>query len=394
MRQKLMILPKLSATGKEWFVYYSYRNPKSGKMVRFRHYEGLNGLDDVKKNEHASSVIEYFTARLKSGWSPFEASEVIYTDHLEYKTASEFYREKRAGNNTLKPWVSKYLGTVESQLAHKTYQTYQSKFRIFHLWLQSKKIELNDISTIGNKELIEFFTYLIESRKLSKRSVQKYQQIMRMIFDYFVQNKLCRINPVHDLPQTTRRNDSAPRPIIRADIDIFKTEIMKDAELWLAVQVEYYCALRPGSEIRLMKIKDIDLIKGTIRVDSRRAKTRTERIVTMPYQLLLQFRELNLQTMNKEYYIFGKGGIPGPEPIGKNLLRNRFVKVRKRLKMPFEYKFYSWKHTGAVEADDAGISFKEISMHLGHTSLQTTDVYFKNKKPATSKAIREKFPTL
>jgi integrase len=62
--------------------------------------------------------------------------------------------------------------------------------------------------------------------------------------------------------------------------------------------------------------------------------------------------------------------------------------------MPHEYKVYSWKHTGAVEADEANIPFKDISLHLGHTSMRTTDYYFKNKKVRLSKAIRDNFPDI
>ena len=390
-----MILPKLSSTGTQWFVYYTCRNPKTAEMIRFRHYDGFSGLTAEQKQEHGKKVIELYNAKLRNGWSPFaEVEDIVYTDHLEYRTASEFYGKKRAGNNTLQLKMSEYLAEVESQLAKKTYQTYQSKFRIFNLWLQSRKVSANDISSFTNSDIVEFFRFLIDKRKLSRRSIQKYQQILKMFFAWCQGKKLCAFNPVHDLPSTSRKNDSAPRPIVRADIEIFKDELKKDPELWLAVQLEYYCALRPGQEIRLMKVKDIDLVKGTIRVDSLRAKTRCERIVTMPHQLLLQLRQLGLQDIERDYYVFGRGGIPGEEPIGKNYLRNRFVKVRKLLKMPYEYKFYSWKHTGAVEADEAGISFKDISMHLGHTSLQTTDMYFKNKKPGTSKAIREHYPTL
>ena len=47
---------------------------------------------------------------------------------------------------------------------------------------------------------------------------------------------------------------------------------MKDPELWLAVMFEFYCGLRPGHEIREMKIKDLDLVAGTVRVTRERAK--------------------------------------------------------------------------------------------------------------------------
>jgi integrase len=158
---------------------------------------------------------------------------------------------------------------------------------------------------------------------------------------------------------------------------------------------EFYCALRPGHELREMKIKDIDFIAGTIRVDRTRAKNRIERIVTMPTQLLQQLRSFyKLQENDRELYVFGKGGHPGTVPIGKNKLNYKFNKIRKKLNMPKEYKFYSWKHTGAVEADECNIPIKDISNHLGHNSLSATNYYFHNKKGGASKAIRDNYPTL
>lgn len=400
MRLKMIILPKLNICqgneSKQWFVYYSCRDPKTGKMHRFRHYDGFTGLTLEEKIIHGENLIEEYSAKLRSGWSPFiNDVEVIYNDHVDYKSVAELYGTRRGGNRTIRVWISRFLEQLQPAVALATYQTYQSKFRIFNHWLVKEKIENNDLTTIDNYLICSFFNYLIKVRKLSRISIRGYSRITKALFEYLKFNKLILINPVHDLPQCDRINDQAPRPIQRADIDIFKKELVKDPVLWLAVQLEYYTGLRPGHEIREMKIKDIDFAKGTIRVDRARAKTRHERIVTVPHQLLLQLRNsYNLNLYSREFYVFGREGIPGPRLVGKNRFRERFNVIRRELNMPFEYKFYSWKHTGAVEADEAGLPMKDISNQLGHGSLKSTDHYFRNKKVSTSKAIRDNFPDI
>jgi len=365
-------------------------------MSRFRIYDGFTGLSPAEKYEHAKRLIELYAGRLRSGWTPFaDDSTAIYNDHIDYKTVSDMYGAKRQGNNKLRPKISAFLEELKPGVAPATYQTYQSKLRIFTLWIEKQGLAGNDLATINNSNITDFFRFLINIRKLSSNSIVKYKRILNALFDYFHKHKFILINPVFDIPACDRINDQAPRPIMREDIDKFKAELVKDPELWLAVQFEYYCALRPGHEIREMKIKDLDLIAGTVRVSRTRAKNRHERIVTIPRQLIEQLRSFyKLQGYNKEYYVFGKGGRPGTKVISKNKLRYKFNAVRKRLGMPLEYKLYSWKHTGAIEADEAMIPTKDISRHLGHTSLKSTDAYFRNKKPGISGPIRDNFPSL
>ena len=398
-RQKLIILPKLCTCKndpeKQWFVFYSVRDPRTGKMVRFRHYDGFVDLPVKARIEHGKQLIDHYTSRLRSGWTPFaDDIKTIYTDHIDYKTVAEMYGNKRSANNNIRVWISKFLEDIQPGIRHTSYITYQSKMRIFVLWLEREKIALNDISTINNEVVNQFFRYLIDDRKLSKISIGKYTELLSNAFKYFLKQKRIPYNPVYDIPLCNRINDQAPRPISRIDIEPFKKEITKDPELWLAVMFEYYCALRPGYEIREMKIKDLDLVAGTVRVTRERAKNHRERIVTIPLQLLQELRSYNLQSYDREFYIFGKGGLPGHLFIGKNKLNYKFNKIRTKLKMPREYKFYSWKHTAAIELDENKIPLMDISRHYGHTSISITNEYMKNKKAGVSTAIRDKYSTL
>jgi integrase len=398
--EKMIIMPKLCNCGgklkKQWFVYYSVRDPQSGKMVRVRHYDGFTGLHETEKYEHARKLIEDYSSRLQEGWSPFKGNQqVIYKNNIDYKTVAELYDTRQASNRTLRLVLSRYLEIKSSGISRSSMQTYTSCFRIFTLYTEKLGMERTDIKSYSNSVILVFFKHLINEKKLSAKSIKKYTELLSSLFRFCIDLKYIKINPVHGIPKCNRVNDNTARPIMREDIDVFKPELKKDPQLWLAVQFMFFCGLRPNHEIREMKIGDLDLVAGFIYVNRFNAKTGKARVVTIPKQFLTFLREnIDTRKWDRNFYIFGNKGIPGPVTIGKNTLSRKFIVIRKALNMPHEYKFYSWKHTSAVEMDESLIPMKDISRHYGHSAISITDIYMRNKKPALSVAIRDNYPDL
>ena len=144
----------------------------------------------------------------------------------------------------------------------------------------------------------------------------------------------------------------------------------------------------------MLRIGDIDYGRGMVRVSPENSKT-IERHVPIPTQFLKVIRdEYKLHTYSRAMYVFGKAGMPGMQHIGKNNLRFRFAKIRKKLNMPEMYKLYSWKHTGNVCSDLAGITLRDLQHHNGHTSILTTEKYLKNMRGIISENIVQRFPSL
>jgi integrase len=201
---------------------------------------------------------------------------------------------------------------------------------------------------------------------------------------------------MEDLPDTTRENDQAPRPIHESDIDRLVQKIKEtDRQLWLTVQLEYYCFLRPGQEIRLARISWFDIARGIITVPKQLVKTRQEKFVIIP----VQFREYlmnewKIHLFPPDYYLIGQNGMPGTKPLGSNNLRNRFNIIRDSLNLPKVYKLYSWKHTGNARAADAGIPAYHRQKQNGHSSMGSFEDYLKNKIGFTSKELENQFPSL
>lgn len=242
--------------------------------------------------------------------------------------------------------------------------------------------------------MYNFFLYLINDMKLARITVKKYEHMLARLFTWMAKQKYIRQTPMVDLPDTRRVNDMAPRPIHMADIDMLIEEIKKDRQLYLTIQLEYYCFLRPGLEIRMARIGWFDLAASRIYVPANVVKTKDDKVVIIPdvfRDYLVKEWKINLHP--SDYFLIGKNGIPGKEPVGSNNLRNRFNVIRDRLGLPLKYKLYSWKHTGNCAAEDAGIPMWARQRQNGHKSLRSTEEYTKRKIGFKSSEIQA-FPVL
>lgn len=400
-KEKIIRLPVICDAGgdlsKNWFVEFYCRNPKNGKFERQKIYKGINKFHTVAERTKAAQLIcDRYSDKLKNGWSPYMDDLVIYEDNLQYQSAIRNYRQAKSHNGTFNFYSSKFLDHIKNSVDPEgTLPTYRSKLRMFEAWLASKNSSDIDVSCIDQPMVYDFFAFIINDLKRSAITIKKYRQILNAVFEYIRKDRKLFVNPCFDLPNTKRINDQTPQPIQKFDIEPFKEAIReRDPQLWLAISFEYYCFLRPGKEVRLLKIGDIDFGRGMIRVSAVNSKT-TERQVPIPTPFLLTIRnEYKLHTYEKSFYVFGKQGDPGPDHLSKNKLRYRFVKFRKDLNMPDMYKLYSWKHTGNVEAELSGIPLRDLQHQNGHTSIKTTEGYLKNKRGVVSNNIVNKFPEL
>ena len=403
-RKKIAILPEINNCSgdlsKKWFIYFSYRDPRNDKMKRFKVYEGLHKIKDFESRTEAAEKLKVdYSIRLKNGWNPFlDDEKAIYEDQLQYNYAARIYGKMRADNKTVRYYASQLLKRKESgkEIEGETISTYRSSLRTFDHWLDKNGMAADDISVINNQIILQFFDFLINTEKLSSQTIKRYRQLLSALFEFARKERAIMENPVYNIPVCKRINDKSPRPISEFDIMLLKETIRKeDPQLWLAICFEYYCFLRPGKELRFLRVKDIDFARGIIDVDAVRAKTNMERFPTIPFIFLRELREIyQLHKEPKDFYVLGKGGKPGPAHLGKNNLRFRFRDFREKLNMPENYKFYSWKHTGNGRASDAGISIKELQTQNGHTSIKTTEIYMRHKIGQISKEIRDNFPEL
>lgn len=393
-REIVATMPKL-CEGTEWYVHFSVRNPKTGRMVRQKIYEGFKPLKtNAQKRAHGQKLIAKYTKLLSNGWTPWTDPDMIYEDQVQYKNESESFGYLKKSNNYIRKLTSEFLLFKQSALKEKTYSSYQSKMRIFTMWMEKNGYGEFDITAIDNDIILKFFDYVINIRDLDKVTVTLYKIKIKAFFDFLIRKKYIKHNPVYDIPEVRKKIDAAPKPIAKDDLKKLLTTIQsRDPQLYLACMMQYFCAIRPGTELRLLKIKHIDFSSGKITINIIDSKAPRQDVINIPNQLYnLLVNIYQLQNFNKEFYIFGRHGIPEEEALGKNTLRNRFNKYRDKLGLSKDYKFYSFKHTGAGNLLDSGVTFKDLMDHLRHNDIDSTYHYIRKYKGNTNEKIKNHFP--
>jgi integrase len=409
-RKKIFVRPALRTRSgdlsKRWYVELSQRNPATDEMVR-RRFEvfddvNINGLKTAEeRNALAEKLIQKLNQQIANGWTIFGDTErYVYEDQPQYAHEAVVYKKRVESNMTYAYWASRFI-VEELQISgvqQETVEDYQSKYRVFGLWLTSKSYSSLDISCIDQTMVIEFFTYLKNERNIAARTYRGYIDMLTRLFDFIRRSKGVVENPVHTLPPNYNMKDMGAERIRCSDLEKIMQEMYReDRQLALACQFQYYCGMRPGKEIRLLKVGDIDFRRGysKVRVTVENAKTSRRREVVLPDIFLdCLINEWRLNTYDRSLYVFGENGLPGSRHLGKNNMRNRFVRIRKKLGMPIEYKYYSMKHTGATALAEIGVPTIDIRDHLGHTSIQTTEHYLKRHGVSESRHIRTNFPKI
>jgi len=361
-----------------WYVEYRCYYDKTCRLERFRHYKGFNQLNsEAERLDHAKNLIDFYKQKILSGWRPWLSDKHLYRDEIQYHNVLKRLGDDRTDDSQLRRYTSAFLAKRKKELSAKSYASYLSKTRIFIEFLENSGKGNLLISEINQPIVSAFFAQLIDVEKLDKVTILKYRQNIGQMFKFFKQQKLTDIYPLEDLPKGRKTKDHAARPIADHDLLRYLNYVkINDSQLFLASLFEMLLCARPGKEIRLMKINQLDIYNKIAYISLGDGKT-GNRSVTIPNMLVELIQQYKITSLPGELYIFGKGGGPGNIPVSENHFGNRFREIRKELNLPAHYKFYSFKHTGAGKLLESGATFPELMNHLGHTSIESTISYVK-----------------
>lgn len=392
MRTKNLIsFPRYNRRGgdlsQKWYVEFAFVAP-DGEQQRYRVYSGLGKGTAEDRDDIAKQLVEYYTEYLKSGeylntkpnLNPLKEKE---TFRPETKRWMQAHREMLA-----EALIDRFLKTIKPTVRKKTYQDYSCKLGVFTEYVE-KELHNMPIPSINRAALFPFFEHLVNERNLCRQTITKYMQVVRIFFNWCedVGIREYETNPVKRIPKMGRVVDCSPGVFDKTERERLRDAIKpKEPWLWLACEILYYCAIRPGTEMRLLKVGDIDLEHKTICVRAELAKNKTTEFVAFPDNLRDHMLSLNLDVYSKDLYLFGKYGSPAICPMGKNTMRNRFNLYRDALHISSDKKFYSWKHSGALSAVENGATIYEVKDQLRHKSIMTTEEYLKKRVPKSGVA--------
>lgn len=347
--------PARLSCGKTWKISYYQTNPENQKKIRFRETFNLNRIHDLtQRKQVAESIIDEINQKLKFGW-PFKNEKA----------------ENIKSTYTLATMLKKAL---EIKLADsdriRSHETWNYHYRVFYDYLAINNLLNIKGGDFTKSDAIEFMDYIKVVRKLGNCTYNNYKTTLCSFFSLLEDRGYIAVNPFSKIKKKMEGAKSR-REFTIEEMEIVLPFVAKDKALQLAVLLIYYSAIRPA-ELRRLKVKDINLKYGFIRMLPDITKNKSESILTIPNILKEPLEEL-IPKVNGDLFLFGKYGQLGHEiQVGKHYFYRRLNNILRRLKKAGTLNdieglsIYSFKDTGAQHLIDQNLNIMQIKSHMRH----------------------------
>ncbi|MCK8492876.1 phage integrase SAM-like domain-containing protein [Spirosoma sp. RP8] len=338
------------------------------KKAKVRKRVSLRGNTPEEKKADSVDVIRLVNQRLKEGWHidqnlpepvETEAAPVVKPKGFTFEEACKYYK-----------------ATKKIELKKNTDKLNDNYFDHVRNYLLSKgkpDIELKDITV---KMMFEFFDTL----KVGGRYRNNMLGFYKSFFKFYVSRELIAKNPCLTIKNVRVDASEDHRPFNADQAKEIRAAILAtgDKQLWLFCQFIYFLFLRPGEELRLLKVGDI--LNEQVRVTSGNSKNRKTGFVDIPSTLEQLIRKYRLREYPSTDYLFTIAGHPGPQHVGENYFYKRHKKIMQHLGLfGHDYDLYSWKPTGAVVLYKATKDIMLVQRHCRHSTPDQTYTYLRKQ---------------
>lgn len=253
-----------------------------------------------------------------------------------------------------KEWVDGRKGFLRK----KSYYGYQSKLRIFLRWKGSRPMSPETVK--------DYFAY--RRNLVSAGTLHDDKIYLRRIFSSV--SDVAFFDHI-DLPKV---RPETKQHYTKEQIGIIRTHLQEeDPQLWFACKCIFYLFLRPGSELRLLRVHHFDLSRRKVKVPANISKNNKLDYILIPPGFVQHIREFIGDKRPNEFMF--PGVFDKESPIGANTMMKRYRRMMDELGFGPGYSMYSWKNTGAIDLVDNGAHPKKISLQMRHSSLEMTDRY-------------------
>ncbi len=375
--KKIFSTPKLHK-GKAWYILYSYRDPISQTMHAFKITKGLNVGNEDQRMRNAQRIIANLTKKLENGWSPFEerfGKKNLSSPNNWINAISDFLRFKATEN-----------------IEERSFIEYSYKLNKFIKFIKEKKWDKLNVSLFTYEHALEFMEWLKANGCRSGKTLKEYKSIMGQVCNHLRKKQLITQNFFELLPHY-KYISNTPRLFSDKELQELKNYALQcDRQLWIIFQFILYCFFRPGREVRLMRVGDIDYEKGILWSRKDTAKNDKEKPVIIPDHFLKYLIQNGYHKANKEDFMFTVEGKPGSIPVGKNYIYKHYKKAR--LALGINTYIYAAKHTGNRKLKDNGADLLDMMKQNRHSSPNQTYVYLKSLEDEYNMALKDKFFTV
>lgn len=347
---------KENALKKQWFVYFSYRNPKTDLLEKQSFIKG--GVNHYKTKEERLEILETYKRNLsrilKDGYNPYEP-EGDKTEIVSVIDAFAFG-----------------LNLKKSAMNDNSFIRFKSRIKRFEVYLESNGFTQRFITSVDKKVVLNYLNQVLDSS--SPRNRNNTRTDICTMFQLFEDNDIIPLNFVSKiklLKAPPKRNKSYSEEKLEFIYEYLK---VNDPNLLLFIKFVSYNFLRPIEVCRL-RVEDINLKAQTLSVKAKN-KLVKEKIIPSILMKELSF----LSNFNSTDFIFSPKGEPSDWEATDDNRRDYFTKRFKALKDFFNEKVKDGDKNYFVLDDEYGIySFRHTFITKIYRELRKTLSPFETK---------------
>lgn len=398
---KLTKSKKEEALSKDWFVYYSFRDPETQKLKRQPHIKaGVNKLKTKRERiAFLRTMQKALLELLHAGFNPYKDNSQLEAQLFgNTKKSTPYEGKNKTQELTQKAQsISKKVDKIEevsvikafelgmslkeSLMNKNSYTKYKSRINRFFKWLKAKGYEKQSVNSLNKKLVIEYLNEVLQSSSPRNRNNTRtdISSLFQVLEDneIIVENYVKKINVLKSVP---KRNKTYTPQLQK---DIYEYLEQNDKHLLLFIQFISYNFLRPIEVCRL-KVEDVDIKDKKLYV---KAKNSPVKIKIIPDILLKHLP--NLSSKDPKSFLFTQNEIGGEWNIEESNKRDyftkRFKKIKEHLRLGNEYGLYSFRHTFITklyrELRKTNSPFEtksKLMLITGHTTITALEKYLRD----------------
>ena len=185
-------------------------------------------------------------------------------------------------------------------------------------------------------------------RDNSAQTRDNYLRWLRMFSSFLTEHGYLKTKPTEGFTLLGQRAMKKTRTVISENDMIRLRDYLqkKNKHYLLACYILHYCFIRP-KEMSKIQLKHLSIQNQTLFIPDTNSKNRKDGTVTLSSKVIELLVELRVFDHTQESFLFSDKFMPGTKQRSEKIFRDYWANyIRKDLKFPDTYKFYSLKDTG------------------------------------------------
>jgi integrase/recombinase XerD len=272
--------------------------------------------------------------------------------------------------------IEKYIDflIIEKGLSHNSIESYSSDLAGYGDFLEKNKIL--DMAQADTTVILAWLIHLTQ-KGLSSKSRARHLITIRGFYKHLISEKLLSVNPVKDV-DIPKIGQALPKIMTIEEVEsILNTgDLTKPKELRNVAMMEimYGAGLRV-SELIFLKLQDVNLNAGLLRVMGKGAKERIVPIGAKAKSVTQEWidtaRPQVLKNIPSQYLFVARAGKPMTrQAFWKIIKKNAALAGISRNVTP-----HTLRHSFATHLLEGGADLRSVQTMLGHSDISTTQIY-------------------